>query len=878
MSCQEELKSIEAQILAKESSKTSKKRGLSENSKVSCLANEDFKRHTLPYSVKPFRASSYSLKNSGIRGVFEKLIQRSKEKEDVVTSAETTSSQVHSQSISLFLNLKKMAEIRWGDSVLTKQVIEFVEELIYRLEYNAELFGKGVVLSAVIGELICLIDKRPKEVHGLVDKSNLEKSIDRIKIEFLKCLENASTKVQVEFQSHLAANLEDANIAKNVLIATTIAKFLVPSSGSINYAIIPLLLNQFVEGKNSSYAESIKGGLNMLYHSEGLRRMIEEIKLPDDLTSPSREVVRLSLAILKTYPLSDIHARQAAIAALITHMRQGKGGSCFASVIAIEQQHCHPYQAVTDFKDLIHEGMLKRIVDGELKEFPYVFKAGRDGLLEELHFGEKGEILDEASREVFLANSPSLLAAMEVIHETDRQSVLEAVLASLRITQKTFTLDDVILQAFLMKDQGKIDQARLAFASKRGSLLLKAWENALAGMAEGEKSGLLKLALKNSLAWLIRHYAKKEGCVDQLNENKVQERMEALLDRRVHYLYDPSPEQNVESAFVLYFSREGKESPSRWERVDSAEKFSEFLRWLAKTLELQNEEQIASEAAIGLLLKKYHRENVASKLEGGNFAELRFTPWTSFIGNDPKRLMKVYKQLATPLFEEEFTPEDASSLFKSMVMKVHQLKEKKGKNIGCIPLRIQGMHTFSLLPHHKSFRSYLDQDSPYALKFQEKVVEPGIAVSNSLATPLLRRLLFEYANEKWVKSDDRVLFQEKMERLSDRLSLKEFRFSLVEAIRQLSGEESMPKDVLHEIDKKIVESLPSSIKDLWMESVVHFADTNWQMGVEDVHWGIGINPGNGELELFSVLEGGEVHQFLDQNEYVNGRTWELFTS
>jgi hypothetical protein len=78
------------------------------------------------------------------------------------------------------------------------------------------------------------------------------------------------------------------------------------------------------------------------------------------------------------------------------------------------------------------------------------------------------------------------------------------------------------------------------------------------------------------------------------------------------------------------------------------------------------------------------------------------------------------------------------------------------------------------------------------------------------------------------------------------------------------------------LDTYLFQNLPDVQKMLLREAAVHFADTNWAEGINDIHFCFTVNPGNGHLEIWAVHDNNSQFQALDQRLWLKNREWEFF--
>lgn len=108
--------------------------------------------------------------------------------------------------------------------------------------------------------------------------------------------------------------------------------------------------------------EHIVDVLNKLLNNKELRAALYRISKPH-INPAADQIIRETLFLEDNHAITNVEARQAALSALLTFLRQSVG-SCFATAPAIIVHQEQPIQFLDDISELFSSGRLKRVVDG----------------------------------------------------------------------------------------------------------------------------------------------------------------------------------------------------------------------------------------------------------------------------------------------------------------------------------------------------------------------------------------------------------------------------------------------------------------------------------------------------------------------------------
>lgn len=781
-------------------------------------------------------------------------------------------------------NLESVCEYIGGETVTKKCVLDFIDELFFINDYFP-ISGIKMDLPKIITELTYLVYNKPKSVISILNVNNISESVNKINYHFNHSIKRVHKLIDEAYKEQLEKGISSAKKAKHIAIPIAISRILILPVGRMLEALIPSIIEEFVNEDNP-YSRSLKAGLKLLHQSDELKSAIEEIHLPEDLLSNSALLIRATLNLTNKTELNDAHARRTALSALLTHMRQGQTGSCFASFIAIELQSINPMGAISDFKQLLEEGKLLRKVNNQNHDFPYLMKTEILKTNAEWKITGLGKIHTDSVH--YLWELPGIQSVCHYLSVPCKEYVLEY-LKPLCSDDKTIVITiDQLIDDLAFKYPCEREHLEIIFSSSTQHPLLSIWGNSIAGMAEGLSGSMLKSALIQSIHYLIKKAAKTNGCLDSLNKYEILSKIENAVMQRAHYLYDPTLtlKNILKGAFVLYDSHNSKDF-NKWTKIGSS---PEFLKYLESLLEsvclcLENNEmdhlksiilkELSEDAFINSLLKKYHRENQNTPLNSDSIKFLRYTPWINSIGNDPQMVLKVYHETENTYTIKQIMPTSADELLHllhKILQKIPYDRRKKYLSHGeyFLPLRIKGFHVFSLLVCHPSMQPLLLSDEKQ--KYSTDLIT---SLSKIQITSQVKLLIKEYCLSIVEKKHMKAM-TEKLKMLKKKYATQQLRDFLIEILREYKPIHYKDEDLVLDVDLKILEFLPKSIRSEWESSIIHFADTNWQSEIQDIHYGIGINPGSGKIEILNVLGNGQIYKFLDQNQFLNGKVWELY--
>jgi hypothetical protein len=755
----------------------------------------------------------------------------------------------------------------------------------------------------LLGQFIYLINKDPElALKCLVDNDLNETSI-KINSEFNKAIQEIEERLTTHYDAHAKTGLQSADVAWQTRLPFEIARFIMSAHGTINVGIIDIFSELFLceDDLLINYETNLGYALKILKKSPQIRGEFAKIRKPSLVQAPSQDIIRACLNLSNQEVITDYHARLTVLTALLSHLRQGSSGSCFATSLAIEILSAHLAFCLKDLTQLIQEDKLTRVVKGVKKGIPPLRRINDPDLAKTFILDQEGSLFIDNQMAGFIWEAPGVQAACQAIGIS---SLKEAILAILKKGKFPIKMDfrELLKQLCLYLAETQplkknmlgalFAQGCFAFSSQTNHPLLKVWENAIAGMAEAQDGSMIKSNILEATIHVIKKYLRKVNDSSSLQQ-KVEREFNKSFYNRIQLRYDPAivmqgvkdlgDGHSKEGAFVLYDGNQ---------RIDTSKGFIEVL---LKTVSEMNpalgqteegklileklKDIIRDESFIPTVLTYYHPSNeIVKKLK--NYENLPFTPWITRIGNNSKMVLEVYLETSKPLKTERLAIKTPKQLLAKIIELGKTMSEEEKSSYlsnpnKLTPIRIPGNHTFSLMLGNPSLAKAWKENCLTEKWIKKYVLQPGQQIAESQIDPATKEKFISYLAQEVLphlflneeKNQKIEAFVNLANKLED-TSIKKFRTQLLEILRQLYSVPNPPMDgIARQFDTVLCESLEPKLKKKLRDSAVHFADTNWCSGIHDIHFCFAVNPGTGDLEIWEAYANGSHFLALDQKYY-----------
>jgi hypothetical protein len=707
---------------------------------------------------------------------------------------------------------------------------------------------------------------------------------------------------------HEKAMVQPKDKAKSVRIPIEIAKALVNDTGYINIGIIDSLIKALLsKTKKMPFEQNIIVTLNNITRSSRLRQKLHLITAPFCQTLPINDLIRITLGLDSKAITTPVDAKKTALAALISHMRQSPAGSCFATFLAIELLSKQLSSCLDDFCELLHNNNISRVVHDQPQEFSFLMRTGKASTSKLITLDKNGKIYSDNGKSCYTWKIPGLLAACKTLGLKDPKKTFKTV--SLELYLKTnhdrnnitiSKLLKMIVQAESLNSDYAFQCAKLSYESQIHNPLLRIWENVIASMAEATEDGKITDAMIHcinlSLKRNLTHFYEKKDLLKQIKLN---------IKNSAHFAYDADIKSKVvandgrsaRGAFVLY-NRCGSSERNAWKQIVSADEFCLYVIGIVKNsfTQLKIKEKFSPEIKEYILnghfltdcLRAYHVDNrertddtLIKKIN-----VLSHTPWKDKAGNSSDEVLRIYFENMGLLSSAMLSPKNAATLFVNVIEFARKMPEKLKNNLHNnpaikTPLIIKGVHACSMMFGHETFASAINSSAPSTEWITEKLITPGKMISNSKISDVSREKIVRFVTSYTIpalETEGLEKFTLKTNGISANLTIREYRNATMAIIKEISTENYHPlKKIAEGLDYFIFKYVISDDEQhKLLESSVHFADTNWDAGLHDIHFCFMFNPGSGELEMWEIYEDNTGAYPLSQDDWIAKQPWMVY--
>lgn len=426
-----------------------------------------------------------------------------------------------------------------------------------------------------------------------------------------------------------ATGIQESCSVRNVLRTRRLANLLINDKGELMTALLPKVITlvsscSYSLGPDRSHdsyrQQHVLKVLTLLSNSKELVRLLQSISKP--YSHPmADQLIRDTLQIPSNVVIHDAHARRAALSAWLCYLRQNIG-SCFATAPAIIVQNEQPELFLTDLRELLNTGRLKRTFGGVEYTVPLSSSWGGGDL-------RKPVVLpvwqDDVKNGIW--DSPGLMLALEAVGLIDPEKKLEEKIAVIKewvhaflkvhaksrtailtsaeeiirwVLMKHFNVTQDDLHSYDNRPKGmihanllmqvnvansgmggkgeacaqfyqKLEIACSAFKGLADNALLKAWEFSMASFAE-TKSEFTRWNLYSSLGLEPEEPGGIGACLYGIIKQKLDYHNQKIGEIQIEYEMVFNQLKQLE----LRIRHAGSERDAQWIRSDYQSKLNEF--------------------------------------------------------------------------------------------------------------------------------------------------------------------------------------------------------------------------------------------------------------------------------------------------------------
>lgn len=417
------------------------------------------------------------------------------------------------------------------------------------------------------------------------------------------------------------SKLQESCSVRNILKTRRLANLLINDKGELNMPLLNKTINLLSQnlysiGPDRQYdsvrQEHLLKTLQLLQDNKDVQRQLKSIGKPYS-NKIAEQIIIDTLQLHEKTPITDAHARRAALSALICYLRQNIG-SCFATAPCIVVHDEQPLQFLTDINELLSTGRLKRTWSGIEYSVPLSPTWG-SGELKRVVLASKED----------LSLSPGLIAACEATRlinpeetpqeKSDKLKMLINDILDVKNRQQAFYIssEDLLkilllkhfnitekdLHEYQQRPQGMIQSslmlqmpqagtsiggkgqacanflvhyevAKNAFKALSDNALLKAWEFTVASFAEN-KAGFTRWNLYSSLGLGPQEKGGIGQCLYEIVQRKLEE-----MNEKLKRLNEEHEQIYAQVKYMESRIRHAAEKEAQWLKAEYQSKRNEF--------------------------------------------------------------------------------------------------------------------------------------------------------------------------------------------------------------------------------------------------------------------------------------------------------------
>lgn len=780
----------------------------------------------------------------------------------------------------------------------------------------------------LLGKIIYLLDTHTKEFCLQLSLLSPQKHINWIREAYGTRMNLIKKQLTQLCAAHERTEMQSTSQVHQTKLPFVIAQTLITSEGHINYALCRSLSRHLLPPASEQlpFHKDICRVLNLISHSRKIRSLLSEIDKPVCQYSLANHLIRVQMGVNYSDPIYKRDAIVTALTACLTHLRQGPTGSCFATHFAIVLLSSHIEQCIKDFRMLLSESKLTRVINGVQKDFPFLLMMSSPSSGDELTMTSKGRLVTNVDQHVYLWDSPGIQFACQSIKIDNPQEALTSVIQKYFAKQIEFSepiktsvqsilslLCDYQIEKHNLLPSKKMklySLAHFAYASQARNGLLSVWENSIAEMAEGKEGSMIMPPLLHAIQAPLMKMIAEELSVEKLSQ-KVKDAialdLSKELQQRIHLHYDPDifndsiddEHMSSEGGYVIY-DRMHQIYPNLWSRVDTPERYASFISNVFQDMTPK----------ISKILKVHYPETdheqrlktLTEKINTMDFAyqsmityypayktkkdllihwnKCKYTPWRTLSGNLADKVREVYMEDDGEIEKSILKPTNAYDLLLNLLSEVNKMPDEEKQAYLNNPYKkipvFTPTHAFSLLLGHPSLHQFADSEVSCNRWIKDQLYTPCHDAITKPVDESVRKWLISFTINQLISPSKKGEFSEAVSLLPTNLNYPKFRSCLVQLMDIIDTQHSSRDERTQLLDIEICSTLPLSVASVISDAAIHFADTNWNEGLHDIHLCITLNPCTGKMAIMQIHDNGGGLKPVKQYWLLN-HNWEFIS-
>ena len=798
----------------------------------------------------------------------------------------------------------------WGNSQEAKTIESYCMLKMQQALQEGTLSSLSLARE-VVSKAIFISDADLKscvKAISLQDLSGSDKAIAQIFDHKILSMHQALLTKAQNIQN---TGIQDKNVYQSIHIPIEVAKSLVTSTGSLNLSIGHAVASVFLRGQETSeYAADIYRVIDALSQSQDLQAQFAQIVKPTNPAFHANTLIRCGLELAPDIAITDTHSKQTVLSAMMSNLRQGPVGSCFATFCGIEILQLRLDKAMNDFMNILKNDEISRTIDGKKTDFDYVLNISDNDINAVWTITSDG-IIQETEANIF--DAPGLQAAClqmgsRYIRDTIGKALGKLLKSRSEIKCKPAEIILSMSQILAPKNSEKLFQiGKIAFSSGTNCPLLRAWESCIASMAEADPNDYVRGQILRCIQGALLPVYKTVKPADETVLKKIQTIFFDTLNANMTVRFDTSialggiagDGHSTEGAFIPY-EDDPTTTSATGIRVDTPDKFKNFvLKQLKITNETLNyklsnplEKRVMTDTIqkiqnyvadnlnfLKLALTNYDSNNKRFSDPLKEWQKMEHTPWTDATGDDNMAVLEEYFGLTKPIETTTYTPKNPLDLLTFIIKFLRSEQEQYKYLDDKIPSQLYPCdtptHAFSLLAEDKTIIPAVRDTGDVTTWITNYLVNPGIEVADARVDADARNRIVNYTIQNLVPQELASNIQVAAHKLSMELSVSQYRSKLIDIIHSATNSTRQLALIAQYLDIFIAgEGLSEDLRKKIPR--IRIADTNWNDEDKEIYFCIYYNPCNRSVHFGMTHDNDISLMYASVDDWVTNQQWRFF--
>ncbi|HSV44942.1 MAG TPA: hypothetical protein VLJ58_04040 [Ramlibacter sp.] len=275
----------------------------------------------------------------------------------------------------------------------------------------------------------------------------------------LPALDREIVKAGIEASGQAGARqttsgLHDGQAARKTALSLNMARLVSNPDGSLNAGRLDAAIAELgAVTPQTDHTRLMARMLTRLKDDAPFAEQLQSIGAPRGAANPAHGMVRATLGLPPGHTVTQADARQAALAALLSDLRQSSVGSCFGTATAVMVHDVQPQQFLAELKGLIETGAMTKTIDGEEVSVSMSERVSTRELQQTIQLDGQGRVTKAGDKAVKppapLHEAPGMRAALQSLGVADKDMAATLAKATKALGKEKITPEALLRQVAL---------------------------------------------------------------------------------------------------------------------------------------------------------------------------------------------------------------------------------------------------------------------------------------------------------------------------------------------------------------------------------------------------------------------------------------------